>query len=537
MYHAFRHAASGIKIAARSLLAVTMVGAVSLTIATDSAQAAKNPSRHAAIVIDANTGKTLFAESADAKRFPASLTKMMTLYMVFEAMQAGRINKNTKIPFSKYAATRPPTKIGVPAGQTITVEDAIMALITRSANDAAAALGEYLGGSEPRFAQMMTAKARRLGMRSTTFRNASGLPNPNQQTTARDMAILGIALRQHYPQYYGYFGRSSFQFRGKTINGHNRLLGRIEGVDGIKTGYVNASGYNLVTSVNRDGRRIVAVVMGGNTGASRDATMTRLIQAHLEKATPSRRGNDALLMARNDAPAAPAVAATPSPLPRAVPIPAERADQQPVLVADASGSTGSAQDAISAVISRQPPIPAQQPEILALASPTSRPAASTSSQIVAIPTPKASIPNVDPVTTASANTAAARMGLAPKPVAAVRNEPTAAPQENVRQPKPEQTAQPAQTTVAMAAANDVSGAWAIQIGSLPSENQAQEMLNKAAQQAGSTLRATSPMTETFNKGNNTFYRARFVGFETKTAAWDACDTLKKKKFSCYAIAR
>jgi len=531
VYHAFRHAASGIKIAARSLLAVTMVGAVSLTIVTDSAQAAKNPSRHAAIVIDANTGKTLFAESADAKRFPASLTKMMTLYMVFEAMQAGRINKNTKIPFSKYAASRPPTKIGVAAGQTITVEDAIMALITRSANDAAAALGEYLGGSEPRFAQMMTAKARRLGMRSTTFRNASGLPNPNQQTTARDMAILGIALRQHYPQYYGYFGRSSFQFRGKTINGHNRLLGRIEGVDGIKTGYVNASGYNLVTSVNRDDRRIVAVVMGGNTGASRDATMTRLIQAHLEKATPSRRGNDALLMARNDAPAAPTVAATPSPLPRAVPIPAERADQQPVLVADASGSTGSAQDAISAVISRQPPIPAQQPEMLALASPTPRPAASTSSQLVAIPTPKASIPNVDPVTTASANTAAARMGLAPKPVAAVRNEPIAVPQENVRQP------QPAQTTVAMAAANDVAGAWAIQIGSLPSENQAQEMLNKAAQQAGSTLRATSPMTETFNKGNNTFYRARFVGFETKTAAWDACDALKKKKFSCYAIAR
>ena len=530
MYHAFRHAASGIKIAARSLLAVTMAGAITLTITTGSAQSANNSSRHAAIVIDANTGKTLFAESADAKRFPASLTKMMTLYMVFEAMQAGRINKNTKIPFSKYAATRPPTKIGVPAGQTITVEDAIMALITRSANDAAAALGEYLGGSEPRFAQMMTAKARRLGMRSTTFRNASGLPNPNQQTTARDMAILGIALRQHYPQYYGYFGRSSFEFRGKTINGHNRLLGRIEGVDGIKTGYVNASGYNLVTSVNRDGRRIVAVVMGGNTGASRDATMTRLIQAHLPNATPSRRSNDALLMARNDAPAAPAIAAEPSPLPRAVPLPAERADQ-PVLVADASGSAGSAQDAISAVISRQKPVPAQQPEMLALAAPTPRPAPSSSNQLVAIPTPKASIPNVDPVTTASANTAAARMGLPDKPTPAARVEAIAVPQENVRQPKA------AQTTVAVASADDVSGAWAIQIGSLPSENQAQEMLNKAAQQAGSTLRATSPMTETFNKGNNTFYRARFVGFETKTAAWDACAALKKKNFSCYAIAR
>ncbi|WP_439272375.1 D-alanyl-D-alanine carboxypeptidase [Pseudochrobactrum sp. HB0163] len=519
MYHAFRHAASGIKIAASSLLKITMAGAVTLAIATTASQAAKNPSRHAAIVIDANTGKTLYADSADAKRYPASLTKMMTIYMVFEAMQAGRINKKTKIPFSKYAASRPPTKIGVRAGQSMTVEDAVLALITRSANDAAAALGEYLGGSEARFAQMMTAKARRLGMRSTTFRNASGLPNPNQQTTARDMAILGIALRQHFPQHYHYFSRSSFQFRGKTINGHNRLLGRVEGVDGIKTGYVNASGYNLVTSVNRDGRRIVAVVMGGNTSGARDAEMTRLIQAHLPKATPSRRGNDALLIARNDTPAPAPVASAPSPLPRAVPLPAERVDQ-PVMVANA----GNAQDAISAVIARQKPVPAEQPEMLALAAPTPRPAAPVSSQLVAIPTPKAAVPNVDPVTTASANTAAARMGLVPSPTPApapvTRNEPV--PQ------------------VAVANANNadnVSGAWAIQIGSLPSESQAQAMLNKAAQQAGSTLRATSPMTETFNKGNNTFYRARFVGFETKTAAWDACAVLKKKSFSCYAIAR
>ncbi|WOC14832.1 SPOR domain-containing protein [Pseudochrobactrum sp. MP213Fo] len=529
MYHAFRHAASGIKIAARSLLAitrrgltVTMVGALTVSAATGAADAAKNPSRHAAIVIDANTGKTLFAESADAKRFPASLTKMMTLYMVFEAMQAGRINKNTKIPFSKYAATRPPTKIGVAAGQSIVVEDAIMALITRSANDAAAALGEYLGGSEARFAQMMTAKARRLGMRSTTFRNASGLPNASQQTTARDMAILGIALRQHFPQQYPYFGRSSFQFRGKTINGHNRLLGRIEGVDGIKTGYVNASGYNLVTSVNRDGRRIVAVVMGGATGGARDAEMARLIQTHLPKATPSRRGSDALLVARNDAPVSEVVVASaPSPLPRAIPLPQRRIEQQ-VQVADASDSIGSAQDAISAVIARQKPIPAQQPEMLALASPTPRPAANVaSSQLVAIPTPKASIPNVDPVITASANTAAARMGV-------------------IQVPTPEANIAPANTPVAVAsnnAASEVSGDWAIQIGSLPSEGQAQDMLNKAAQQAGKTLRATSPMTETFNKGNNTFYRARFVGFETKTAAWDACAALKKKSFNCYAIAR
>lgn len=534
MYHAFRHAASGIKIAARSLLevtrvglAVTITGALTLTLTTGASEAAKNPSRHAAIVIDANTGKTLYSDSADAKRFPASLTKMMTLYMVFEAMQAGRMNKNTRIPFSQYASSRPPTKIGVAPGQSITAEEAIMALITRSANDAAAALGEYLGGSEARFAQMMTAKARRLGMRSTTFRNASGLPNPNQQTTARDMAILGIALRQHFPQQYPYFGRSSFQFRGKTINGHNRLLGRVEGVDGIKTGYVNASGYNLVTSVNRDGRRIVGVVMGGNSGAARDAEMARLIQTHLPNATPSRRGADALLIARNDAPVSQTIAAEPSPLPRAVPLPAERADQ-PVMVAD----SGSAQDAISSVITRQKPVPVQQPEMLALAAPTPRPAAALTSQqqpLIAIPTPKAAIPNVDPVTTASANTAASRMGLAEAPARIAPPKPTNNPSAN---------AAPVNVASASnAAAANVSGAWAIQIGSLPSEGQANNMLSKAAQQAGSTLRAASPMTETFNKDSSTYYRARFVGFETKTAAWDACAALKKKSFNCYAIAR
>lgn len=534
MYHAFRHAVSGIKIAARSLFTATMIGAISLASVTSPVQAAKKNPRYAAFVIDANTGKTLFADSADEKRYPASLTKMMTIYMIFEAMQAGRINKKTKIPFSKYAASRPPTKIGVRAGQSITVEEAIMALITRSANDAAAAVGEYLGGSERRFAQMMTAKARRLGMRSTTFRNASGLPNSNQRTTARDMAMLGIALRQHYPQYYHYFGRSSFQFRGKRINGHNRLLGRIEGVDGIKTGYINASGYNLVSSVNRDGRRIVAVVMGGRSGSSRDAHMAQLIQAHLPKATRSRRGSDALLIARNNSPAAPVIAAAPSPLPRAVPLPAQRVDP-PVLVAKAD----TAQDAISAVIADNKPDAAAQPELLAMAAPTPRAApreaeraAPRGSELVAIPTPKVSIPNVDPVTTASANTAAARMGLAPMPAQAEEAEIIPVPQENVQQAMPRQTQ--------LAAANnipDVSGAWAIQIGSLPSENQAREMLNKAVQKAGSTLRATAPMTETFNKDNNTYYRARFVGFETKTAAWDACAALKKKSFSCYAIAR
>ncbi|WP_243463305.1 D-alanyl-D-alanine carboxypeptidase family protein, partial [Brucella suis] len=266
MRTAFSKVAYALKKAAQVSLLLTAVTGYS-TVSSIAPAMAKGDNRYAAIVVDANTGKTLFSANADAQRYPASLTKMMTLYMLFEAIHAGRINKDTRIPVSAYAASRPPTKIGFRPGQSIRAEDAALAMITKSANDVAAAVGEYLGGSEERFAQMMTARARRLGMRNTTFRNASGLPNMAQHSSARDMAILGMALRRHFPREFAYFSRSSFDFRGQTIRGHNRLLGRVEGVDGIKTGYTNASGYNLVSSVNLDGRRLVAVVMGGNTGA------------------------------------------------------------------------------------------------------------------------------------------------------------------------------------------------------------------------------------------------------------------------------
>lgn len=247
--------------------------------------------KYAAIVVDANSGKTLFSSSADEARFPASLTKMMTLYLTFEALQAGRITTSTKVPFSKNAANEPPTKLGVRAGGSITVESAILSLVTKSANDSATALAELLGGSEAEFAKKMTVKARTLGMSSTTFRNAHGLPNPQQRSTARDLAVLGIALREHYPQYYDYFSTRNFKFGKQNLRNHNRLLGKVKGVDGIKTGYTNASGFNLVSSVQDGNRSIVAVVMGGRTGASRDAHMAELIKTWLPKAT-NRRGGD-----------------------------------------------------------------------------------------------------------------------------------------------------------------------------------------------------------------------------------------------------
>ncbi len=254
-------------------------------------------SKYAAIVIDARTGKVLHAENADSRRFPASLTKMMTLYMVFEAMESGKIQKNTRLPFSAQAAAQPPTKIGVRAGDSIAVEQAVLALITRSANDASTAFAELLGGSEQRFAVMMTQKARSLGMRNTVFRNPHGLPNEAQFTTARDMATLGIALREHFPQYYGYFSVKSFKYGRQRINNHNKLLGRIRGVDGIKTGYTRASGFNLVSSISDGNRRVVAVVMGGSSGGSRDARMAQLINANIGKA----RNGGGALVARADA--------------------------------------------------------------------------------------------------------------------------------------------------------------------------------------------------------------------------------------------
>lgn len=241
--------------------------------------------KYAGIVIDAKTGRTLYKYKADSKRYPASLTKMMTLYLTFEALERGKIKKSTRFPVSKNAAAEQPSKLGLRPGQTITVEQAIYALVTKSANDAATALGEFLGGSETNFAKLMTTKARSLKMASTTFKNAHGLPNSRQVTTARDMARLGIALREHYPRYYKYFSTTSFKFGKANYGNHNRLLGRVKGVDGIKTGYTRASGFNLVSSVRANGRSIVAVVMGGKSGASRNAQMQKLISQYLRKAS------------------------------------------------------------------------------------------------------------------------------------------------------------------------------------------------------------------------------------------------------------
>ena len=269
--------------------AALVAATLSVTVPVEAAQARE----YSGIVVDARSGKTLYAHDADEYRYPASLTKMMTLYMVFDALDEGKVTLKSRVPFSRHAAAKPPSKIGVPAGKSISMEQAILALVTKSANDVAAAVAEKLGGTEANFARKMTRKARELGMKRTTFRNASGLPNEQQRTTARDMARLGIALREHHPKRYKYFSTRTFAFGRARYGNHNKLLGRVRGVDGIKTGYIRASGYNLVTSVQDRGRSVVGVVIGGRTGASRNAQMKKLIAAHLPKA--SRRGGGQLI--------------------------------------------------------------------------------------------------------------------------------------------------------------------------------------------------------------------------------------------------
>ncbi|WP_429123079.1 serine hydrolase [Ensifer sp. 4252] len=242
----------------------------------------------ASLVLDARTGKVLSSENADTQNHPASLTKMMTLYLTFEALRRGDISWDSKIKVSRAAAAKPPMKLGLKPGSTITVREAVYAMIVRSANDAAAAMSEKLGGSEQNFARKMTAKARQLGMNRTVFINASGLPASKQVTTARDMSTLAVALMRDYPREYRLFATPSFTFRGRKIRGHNNLMYRYDGMDGIKTGYTNASGFNLVSAVRDGNRRVIGVVMGGRTARSRDNKMAALLNRHVGKASTGR---------------------------------------------------------------------------------------------------------------------------------------------------------------------------------------------------------------------------------------------------------
>ncbi len=458
--------------AAKSLVMVGMVAATA-AVATP-AQA--NP-KYAGIVIDAKTGKVLYSDSADELRFPASLTKMMTLYLTFEALEAGKIKLNTRVPFSKNAASEPPTKLGVGVGNSITVEQAMLGLITRSANDASTALAEMLGGSEERFARMMTQKARALGMTRTVYRNANGLPNSAQVTTARDQARLGIALRQHFPQYYDYFSVRSFRFGKQTINGHNRLLGSVRGVDGIKTGYTRASGYNLVTSAQADGRSVVGVVIGGRSGAARDQQMRKLIATYMPQA--SRRSNGELIAQTKAA---------------------------PTLTAEVASTAATASVAGGLDLPENGPVPSYRYE-------------------------ESRIETAYAATTERSSEVVGKRALAA--TLKVQRDAVLPPEDLSGQGDGGAVDQLTTSAVAKATQALPAG-WVIQIGATPDQDQAQKLLAKAKDQGGRALSAATPFTVAVNSGSAQLYRARFGGFDNQDRAAAACKALKRKGFACWA---
>jgi D-alanyl-D-alanine carboxypeptidase len=511
------------------------------------------------IVVDGNSGAVLEAVNPDALRHPASLTKVMTLYLLFERLDAGRIKLDTPLAVSEHASEQDPTKLGLKPGQTIAVEDAIKGIVTRSANDAAVVIAENLGGSEPAFAKVMTEKAHALGMTHTTYINASGLPDDDQVTTARDQVLLGRAIQDRFPRYYKYFSTQEFEFRGTTIRGHNHLLSEVAGVDGIKTGFTRASGFNLLTSLHRDGRYLVAAVMGGPSASERDARMRKLIADHIQEAALHRTAPmiaDAAIH-RNEP-----IAFTKSPLTSTKLTEGSfvsRAD--PAATASVNARAAADPDApIKPVLVRTIPyrtVPVQTASLapmpmlvpVAVPSPQAAPA-----QPMPHPQQPAAWPDRQPAAVALATPAAARaVSVAPTP----SRQPQPAPMIAAAPPaprapvaiatvaetaplEPEGTeladADPTQIRSAIPAASPVHahGGWLIQIGAFDDENDAKQHLSAAQQKAHGTLAAKDPFTERIQKGDKALYRARFAGFDEATAK-AACQALKRSDFQCMAL--
>jgi D-alanyl-D-alanine carboxypeptidase len=505
----------------------------------------------ASIVVDGNSGAVLQASNPDAIRHPASLTKVMTLYLLFERLDAGRLKLDSPLPISEHASEQDPTKLGLKPGQTITVEDAIKGIVTRSANDAAVVIAEYLGGSEKAFAKMMTQKARALGMTHTTYVNASGLPDDDQNTTARDQALLGRAIQDGFPRYYKYFSTQAFVFRGETIRGHDHLLTEVEGVDGIKTGFTRASGFNLLTSLHRDGRSLVAVVMGGPSASERDARMRGLIADHFKEASLHRTAPviaDATIH-RNEP-----IAFTSSPLTStkltstsfashadpsstaSVNTPAARSDApiKPVLVRTIPYRTVPVQTASLAPMPMLVPVPVVPPAPQPAATP--QPSANLQAPIAAPvqrPTVVASAAPTDDL-----KAPAPALQAAPPAPAQISSQVSA----NVEQAPLEADraefadAQPAKLETAIPSAPiHVHGGWLIQIGAFDDENDAKQHLSAAQIKLHAALGAKDPFTERVQKGDKALYRARFAGFDKQASAEAVCRELKRSDFQCMAL--
>ena len=450
--------------------------------------------RFAALTVDARTGKIIYAEDADGLRHPASLTKMMTLYVLFSDLANGKIKLNSPIRISARAASMAPSKLGARPGTAITVETAIRALVVKSANDVAAAVAENLGGTEASFARRMTKTARQIGMSRTTFVNASGLPNPAQITTARDMATLGLRLQRDFPQYYPYFRTMSFTYAGRTIRTHNRLLGKYDGTDGIKTGYVAASGFNLVSSVRRGDKRLVGVVLGGRSGKSRDVYMKKMLTLAFPAASKGRtvaalagssRGVTKVVEAVQVAQAE----AAPQPTPKAKTVAQmvkEIQKSAPVIDTDENASIGDGEGEDADEASTGTTI-----QTVEAGEPTEAP------KIIEATVGGSELP--------------AKLPFAVKPEATQLDTAT------------EQVAALPE------------GGWTIQVGSFARKRDAQARMMQLIAKIAGPLDGKPAFTVQMQNGASTTYRGRFSGF-TEAEAKAACKKIIRRKSECQVLA-
>ncbi|MDP1730711.1 MAG: D-alanyl-D-alanine carboxypeptidase [Devosia sp.] len=518
-----------------------------LPTAAAAAREASVPRKFAGIVVDAKSGKVLYESAADAARYPASVTKVMTLYVLFQELAAGNIQLSDKMVVSRHAASAVPTKLGLGAGSRITVENAIKSLVTLSANDVARVIAEHISGSESAFATRMTATAKALGMNRTTYRNASGLPDSKQITTVRDQAILAVAIYQHFPKYYAYFQTRSFSYGKRTYGNHNRLLGS-NSVDGIKTGYTQASGFNLMTAARDAERHVVVIGFGFDTGASRDAKVRELVRTYFSKSRkggylqtamipqPGRKGATAQFASADP------VAVVPRPYPAFRASGAVRQDVQVAAVAPAPVEAAPAAAVVVASLER--PVPAKRPMDIGL-----QPAVQAAN-LLGAPSSSQPLPQDRPLDVIGAWLSETfSLGAAPAPLGQTAPSAPLLPPVGIGengQPidlmtsggtdrRPETVnAQPVPAPLAAAEAGPAASGWIVQIGAAPTEGGASTLLTAAAGSI-SGLGRFQPYIERFEKNGQVFYRARFAGFGDRDGATAMCNQLKKAKMSCLAV--
>jgi D-alanyl-D-alanine carboxypeptidase len=488
-----------------------------------------SPGGVAAIVVDGNSGRTIYALNENQPRHPASVTKVMTLYLLFEQMEKGRLRLDSPLMISSHAAAQAPSKLGLAPGETIDVENAIKAVVTKSANDIAVAIAENIGGDEETFAQMMTGKAHALGMHGTHFANASGLPNSEQITTAHDLAVLGRAIQDRFPRYYRYFSTHSFAYNGAVHRNHNHLLGRIEGMDGIKTGYTQASGFNLLTSVRRDRHHIVAVVLGGKTAGARDRLMANLIEDHIDEGSAVRTARavseESPAERETVADAAPALRPAVAEIPAVAPPEPARAES------------------VSSIEAEEPAAPARgqrAARVAQLSTPVIPPAAIPGEQQEEKPRP-AFVSGVQKHAEAKDNRKSRSAERARAAAAAVADGSTSHAAGS-KAGRHEATAATTPSAVKHTEASQIArwdagrpshSGWMIQLGATDDAGKASELLSRARTQGHALPAGAKGFTEKVQKGHETLYRARFAGLEEQSAE-AACKALKRSGFSCFA---